>query len=44
MKGRRYSQEPKDDAVRHWIKSGKSAEEVARELGMTTWGLRRWKT
>jgi transposase len=44
MKGKRYSQEFKDDAVRHWIKSGKSADEVARGLGVTTWSLRRWKT
>ena len=44
MKGKRYSQEFKDDAVRHWIKSGKSADEVARGLGVTTWSLRRWKS
>ena len=43
MKGKRYSQEFKDDAVRHWIKSGQSADEVARGLGVTTWSLRRWK-
>ena len=43
MKGKRYSRELEDDAVRHWIKSGKTADEVARSLGVTTWSLRRWK-
>jgi transposase-like protein len=43
MKGNRYSQEFKEDAVWHWIKSGKSADEVARGLGVTTWSLRRWR-
>ena len=43
MKGKRYSQEFKDGAFRHWIKSGNSADEVARGLGVTTWSLRRWK-
>ena len=44
MNGKRYSEEFKNDAVRHWIESGKSAEEVAGELGVSVWSLRRWKT
>jgi transposase len=44
MTGKRYSQEYKDDAVRHWMESGKRAEDVAEDLGISTWSLRRWKT
>lgn len=44
MKGKRYSKEFREDAVRHWIKSGKGADEVASGLGVSTWSLRRWKT
>jgi len=44
MTGKRYSEEFKNDAVRHWIESGKSGEEVARELGISKWSLKRWKT
>lgn len=43
MTGKRYSKEFKADAVRHWIKGGKPAEEVATSLGISTWSLRRWK-
>jgi len=43
MKGKRYSKEFKDDAVRHWMESGRRAEEVSEGLGISTWSLRRWK-
>lgn len=43
MKGKRYTKEFKDDAVRHWMESGRRAEEVAEGLGISTWSLRRWK-
>jgi transposase len=42
MTGKRYSEEYKNDAVRHWME--KSAERVASELGISVWSLRRWKT
>jgi transposase-like protein len=44
MTGKRYDKQFKTDAVRHWIKSGKSVEEVAASLGISTWSLRRWKS
>ena len=43
MTGKPYSTEFKADAVKHWIKSGKAAEEVARSIGVSRWSLRRWK-
>ena len=44
MTGKRYSEEYKNDAVRHWMETAKSAERVASELGISVWSLRRWKT
>lgn len=44
MTGKRYSEEYKNDAVRHWMETNKSAETVASELGISVWSLRRWKT
>jgi hypothetical protein len=43
MKGKRSRQEFQEDAVRHGIKSGPSADEGARGLAVTTWSLPRWK-
>ena len=44
MRGKKYSDEFKDDAVKHWIESGKRGGEVAGSLGISAWSLRRWKT
>lgn len=39
--GRRYDKQFKEDAV-GLVKSGRSAVEVARDLGVSTWTLRDW--
>lgn len=39
--GRRYDAEFKENAVA-LVKSGRTVVEVARDLGVTTWSLRRW--
>ena len=39
--GRRYDAEFKENAVA-LVNSGRTVVEVARDLGVTTWSLRRW--
>lgn len=39
--GRRYDKQFKEDAVA-LVKSGRTAVEVARDLGVSTWSLRNW--
>jgi transposase len=39
--GRRYDREFKENAVA-LVRSGRSAVEVARDLGVSTWSLRAW--
>src|SRR5437870_1289220 len=39
--GRRYDREFKENAVA-LVRSGKTLVEVARDLGVSTWSLRRW--
>ena len=40
---KRYRLEFKRSVVDHWLTSGKSAEEVAKEFGVNVWNLRDWK-
>ena len=40
-RGRRYDKQFKADAV-GLVKSGRTAVEVARDLGVSTWSLRYW--
>jgi transposase len=40
---RRYEQTFKQEAVRLWQSSGRSAEATARELGISTFNLYKWK-
>jgi transposase len=40
---RRYTEEFKRSAVEHWLSSGRSAERVARELGISPYNLRDWR-
>ena len=40
---RRYTEEFKRAAVENWVSSGKSAERVARELGISPHNLRDWR-
>lgn len=40
-RGRRYDQQFKADAVA-LVKSGRTAVEVARDLGVSTWSVRYW--
>src|SRR5215210_2413729 len=39
--GRRYDREFKENAVA-LVQSGRSATQVARDLGVSTWSLNRW--
>jgi len=39
--GRRYDREFKENAVA-LVRSGRSATQVARDLGVSTWSLNRW--
>ena len=39
--GRRYDREFKENAVA-LVRTGRSATEVARDLGVSTWSLNRW--
>ena len=39
--GRRYDREFKENAVA-LVRGGRSATEVARDLGVSTWSLNRW--
>lgn len=39
--GRRYDREFKENAVA-LVRDGRSATEVARDLGVSTWSLNRW--
>ena len=41
---RQYSKEFKKEAVDYYLASGKSAEEVARDLGIPYSNLKRWHT
>ena len=43
MMGRRYDRQFKEDAVKHLISSGESMAQVAGELGVSTFSLKRWK-
>jgi transposase-like protein len=40
---RKYDENFKREAVRHWLQSGKSAEEVGQELGLEASRLYDWK-
>ena len=40
---RKYDDNFKREAVRHWLQSGKSAEEVGRELGLDASRLYDWR-
>lgn len=40
---RKYDRNFKQDAVKHWLASGKSAQAVARELGIDAERLYAWK-
>lgn len=40
---RRYTEEFKRSAVEHWLSSGRSAERVASELGISPFNLRDWR-
>lgn len=42
-KGTRYDLEFQKNAVELWLKSGKSAAQVASELGISEQSLHRWK-
>ena len=42
-KGSRYPQEFREEAVRHWLSSGKKVTEVAQELGVSDCSLQRWR-
>lgn len=42
-KGTRYDVEFQKNAVELWLKSGKSATQVAAELGISEQSLHRWK-
>ena len=41
--GERYDVEFKQEAVRLLLTSGKTASQLARELGVSSWSLGRWK-
>jgi transposase len=41
--GERYDAEFKQEAVRLLLTSGKTATQLARELGVSAWSLGRWK-
>ena len=41
---RQYTQEFKKEAVEYSLNSGKTAEEVARDLGISVSNLRRWRS
>ena len=41
--GERYDVHFKEEAVRLLLHSGKSATQLARELGVSSWSLGRWK-
>jgi len=43
-KRKRYRQEFKRSVVDHWLTSGKSADDVAKEFGVKAWNLRDWKS
>ena len=40
---KRYTEEFKRSVVDHWISSGKTGEQIAREFGVNFWNLRDWK-
>ena len=40
---KRYDQRFRDEAVRLLIESGRPISEIASELGVSVWSLRRWK-
>ena len=42
-KGAPYPAEFRSEAVQYWISSGKSAKEIAAELGVTDWSLNHWR-
>lgn len=41
-KGNGYPREFREEAVRYWLSSGKAANAVAEELGVSDWSLHRW--
>ena len=43
QKRKRYDKEFKRSVVDHWRTSGKPAEQVAQEFGVSSWTLRDWK-
>jgi transposase len=40
---KRYEEAFKRDAVEHWLRSGKSGTQIARELGISSPSLKEWK-
>jgi len=42
-KGNGYPREFQEEAVRYWLSSGKKANEVGAELGVSGWSLNRWR-
>lgn len=40
---KRYTEEFKRSVVDHWQTSGKTAAQIAQELGINLWNLRDWK-
>lgn len=42
-KHKRYDENFKRSAVEHWLQGGKSAAQIARELGISDQSLKKWK-
>jgi transposase len=40
---KRYEEAFKREAVEHWLRSGKSGTQIARELGISSPSLKEWK-
>lgn len=40
---KRFTEEFKRSVIEHWLDSGKSAVQVAREFGISPWNLRDWR-
>jgi len=42
-KGGSYPKEFREEAVGYWLSSGRKASEIAPELGVSDWSLKRWR-
>ena len=40
---KKFTEEFKRSVIEHWLDSGKSAVQVAREFGISPWNLRDWR-